>query len=569
MRQRFDLRTTLTLAALALFVALPLPGLMRYQGPAMEEGFMLAFPQRILAGELPHVDFLHLYGPGSLYVLAAVYKVFGSYIEVERTVGMLQHIVVIVAMFWFARPWGRVVALGSALISMLIIITPTGLNALAWNGALALTMAGIALVVPALERGGRVRIGCAGLLFGVALLYRPDMILGVGLTAVVAWIMLGRSEQARPARRVGLATLIATCLLYVPFILAVGLDKAFEGMFLQPVFDLRAGRRLPVPPTWSEPDGLLQRAGYLRESAWPFPMLDIGAQVNLWFWLLPASVLFVLVGTWWSVRRRPERIRPRVLALGAAFSLGLLPQGFQRPDTAHLSWVSCVSFALVPLVILELWSLREPVQETERAPVGVRVRQGVIGLVPAVRAALARPVVALLPIAAVLVGVIPFYPAGHYVDLVGQTFGRRVFGEAIERDGRRFYTGDADTARDAQRIVDELERRSSSGERLIVGPFDLAVTPYSDAFFFYLFPELDPGTRYIEMDPGLANAHDSGLAEELLDNDWLILSDVWSNWDEPNTSRDRGDERPNEIVAEHYCEVLELEQYRLLQWCGD
>lgn len=569
MRRRFDLRTTLTLAVLALFVALPLPGLMRYQGPAMEEGFMLAFPQRILAGELPHVDFLHLYGPGSLYVLAAVYKLFGSYIEVERTVGIVQHATLIFAMFWFARPWGRVAALAASLTTMLIIITPTGLNALAWNGALALTMAGIALLVPALERGGRVRIGLAGLLFGVALLYRPDMILGVGLTAAVAWVMLGRSEPGRRDRRVGFFAAFAMCLLYVPFIVAVGFDTAFEGMFVQPVFDLRAGRTLPVPPTWSEPDGLLQRAGYLRESAWPLPMLDIGAQVNLWFWLLPASVLFVLVGTWWCLRRRPERLRPRVLALGAAFSLGLLPQGFQRPDTAHLSWVSCVSFALVPLVILELWSLRAPAHETDQAPLGVTVKQGLVGIVPALRTALARPAVAMLPIVVILVAVIPFYPAGHYVDLVGQSFGRRVFGEEVVRDGRRFYTGDPGTARDAQRVVDELDRLSSAGERLIVGPFDLAVTPYSDAFFYYLFPELEPGTRYIEMDPGLANAEDSGLADELLDNDWLILSDVWSNWDEPNTSRERGDERPNEIVAEHYCVVLDLERYRLLRWCED
>ena len=67
-------------ALLGIFGALllPLKGLWSYQGPPMEEGFMLAFPQRVLAGDLPHVDFLHLYGPGSLYVLAGVYRVFGS-----------------------------------------------------------------------------------------------------------------------------------------------------------------------------------------------------------------------------------------------------------------------------------------------------------------------------------------------------------------------------------------------------------------------------------------------------------------------------------------------------------
>ena len=90
-------RTTIALALVALALALPVPGLWVYQGPPMEEGFMLAFPQRILAGDLPHVDFLHLYGPGSLYVLAAIYKVFGSTLGVERAVGLVQHLLLVSA----------------------------------------------------------------------------------------------------------------------------------------------------------------------------------------------------------------------------------------------------------------------------------------------------------------------------------------------------------------------------------------------------------------------------------------------------------------------------------------
>jgi len=42
---------------------------------------------------------------------------------------------------------------------------------------------------------------------------------------------------------------------------------------------------------------------------------------------------------------------------------------------------------------------------------------------------------------------------------------------------------------------------SKPGERLLVGPSDLRRTWYSDAFFYYLFPELTPATRFIEMDP--------------------------------------------------------------------
>ena len=51
---------------------------------------MLVFPERVLAGDVPNVDFLHLYGPGALWVLAGVYKLLGTSLAVERLFGLLQ-----------------------------------------------------------------------------------------------------------------------------------------------------------------------------------------------------------------------------------------------------------------------------------------------------------------------------------------------------------------------------------------------------------------------------------------------------------------------------------------------
>jgi hypothetical protein len=46
----------------------------------------------MLAGDVPNVDFLHLYGPGSLHVLMGWYELFGFTLASERTFGLLQHI---------------------------------------------------------------------------------------------------------------------------------------------------------------------------------------------------------------------------------------------------------------------------------------------------------------------------------------------------------------------------------------------------------------------------------------------------------------------------------------------
>ena len=53
---------------------------------------MLYFPERIAHGDVPNVDFLHLYGPGSLQVLTGWYELFGHTCAAERTFGLLQHI---------------------------------------------------------------------------------------------------------------------------------------------------------------------------------------------------------------------------------------------------------------------------------------------------------------------------------------------------------------------------------------------------------------------------------------------------------------------------------------------
>lgn len=522
---------------------LPVIGLLRYQGPPMEEGFMLAFPEQILNGRFPNRDFLHLYGPGSLWVLAAVYKVFGTTLTVERMVGLAQHAAVAFGLFAALRPWGRRVATSAAVISVVILISPLGLSAMAWNGALALGVVALAVGIRASrrpdDRRSRRLLALAGFLGGLALLYRPDAILAVSAGLGALWWDLEGSR-----RRPLVWGAVAGVALYVPHLVIAGAAASFQGMFVDPVFRLRGGRSLPIPPSWGQVDGFLQRAGALRQSAWPLPMPAVSQQIFLWFLLVPASIVLVVGAAWRLRRREPRSERSRALWPLALFGGALLQQALQRPDTAHLSWVTGITFALsVPAIS----SLLE----------GVRPRRSPAG----------PTWVGIGVVAVVLVAVIPFYPLRTYADLVGQTFGRNRFGYAILNGDRTFYFGSAPGARDAQRVTDRLRAESSPGQSLIVGPRDLSRTNYSDAFFYYLFPDLVPGTRYIEMDPGIADAPDSGLAEELRRNDWLILSDAWSAWTEPNDSAGSGSDVPNQVVRDRYCTVERAGTFQLLRRC--
>jgi hypothetical protein len=514
-------------AVIAAVCLLPLWGLWLAAGPPMEEGFMLVFPERVLEGDIPNRDFLHLYGPGALWVLAAVFWVFGVSLGAQRAVGFLQHVGLAFGVYALLRPWGPWVAGGGGVIAAVIVLTPSGLSALAWIGGVALGLWFLHAGLLGVEaEPGSVRrhrfLAAAGLLAGASLLYRLDLVVALGLGGLV--LLAGLDAPGR-VRLLAWSTLGASP--YLLHLVLAGPGNAIRGMLLEPVFELRAGRRLPLPPSWDGYDGFLQRAGLLDEPPWPFWAPRGPVQLNLWLLGIVAATALLL---WMGVvcLRRGDR---RLLAI-AAFSTGLLPQAMQRADSTHLAWVSCVTFAVLPAALVEL-------------------RRHWQGRVPPVRAG--RSLAALaVPVLVTLV-LLPDFTWRGYADAVGQTLGHRRNAEVMEHRGREFRYARPDAVDAVNALVRRVEEISEPGELLFVGPGDLRQTPYSEAFLYYLLPHLPPATRFIEMDPGVANAPGSGMAEELARADVVILSSIRDDWNEPNDSLLHGPDDANQVLAEHFC----------------
>jgi len=537
-------RDALAIGALVLLAALPLRGLLRNQGPPMEEGFMLVFPERVLRGDLANRDFLHLYGPGGLWALAAAFKAFGARLEVERLFALAQQVGVFTGVFALARRWGRTAATLCGAISLVIIMPPIGLTALAWVGAVAFGLWGLvfglrACGAPSDRRAGR-RMIAAGVLFGLALLFRLDLVLAIGLSGVVLWHSVDRSMRLRLA-----AGLALGASPYLVHIATAGPGTVLRGMVLDPVVYLRGGRRLPIPPPPDHLAGFLQRAGELRALDWPLPAFRSAMQLTIWFFFLMASIVALLLAARRVLRADRSSAGGRALLAIGLFSLGILPQALQRTDSTHFAWVSCVPVALLPLAIIESVNARTH-RWTPRS----------------------RSVAAGASVMAFLALVIPRYTFGSYADYTLQSAGIHREAFRIERDGRVFYYGRPDVAAALGPLIHDLDTISKPGQTLLVGTADLRQTPYSDAFLYYLFPELPPATYFIEMDPGVANADDSGLADEVRAADFLVLSHVWDDWDEPNDSRLFGSNAPNEVVDKEFCLVGDYEElYDLYRRC--
>ena len=255
--RRFRWKSILSVAIVAVVLAIPVRALMRYQGPPMEEGFMLVFPERLLAGDMPHKDFLHLYGPGSLWALAAWYKLVGVSITAERVFGFAQLAGIVFGVMALVWPWGRRVATAAGILGVLLTTTAIGLTALAWDGAVALIVASVWVglrarrwltdtndppTAAARGRVDRLLVG-SGVLAGLALLFRPDAIVATGLATLGLMAGLGWGRWKR-----WLLGAVPVISLYAVHLVLSGPSAAIRGMVIEPVFDLRGGRSLPRPP---------------------------------------------------------------------------------------------------------------------------------------------------------------------------------------------------------------------------------------------------------------------------------------------------------------------------------
>ncbi|MFM7271990.1 MAG: hypothetical protein ACKO2C_10215 [Actinomycetes bacterium] len=510
-------------------IAIPLRGLLRAQGPPMEEGFMLAFPEFVLHGLRPNADFLHLYGPGSLWALAGVYRVFGVSLATERWFALLQQLGIVAATAGIARYWGRIPSLTVGTLTILIVVPPIGLTALAWDGGVALVALGLLVALEARRRTtpGTPALGwslAAGLLFGLGLTFRLDLVVAAALAGAAATWGLGRANH----RRLLLGGAIGVSP-YLVHLATAGPVTVFRGMVLDPVVFLRGGRRLPVPPPWDRLDSILQRLGVEQLPRWPAP-LSTPAQLAVWFWLLLATIALLLIIGALAVRRDRTRFEARALLAVGALSLGLLPQAVQRVDSAHLAWVSCVPVAFLPVALAEAWRL-------VRRSAGGRSRIAIC-----------------IGSSLLLVGaVIPHYTVRIYADYTAQTFGHRRIAVPITHRGRLFYYGRPEVQHAAESLLARIEMVSQPGDRLFVGTNDLRKTPYSDAYLYYLLPDRPPATYFVEMDPGVANRDGSRMPDDLRSADIVVLSSIWKDWSEPNDSRRFGSLESSRVLARDFC----------------
>jgi len=505
----------------AAFVALVTAGIalllarqFRAPGSEMDEGAVLAYSDRIVHGAVPWRDFQTFYGPGNLWLVGLVSKVFGPSVTTERMVGLCYRLAVVLGLYVIARCFGR--AAGLLALGLCAFLVPgQGVAALALWGSVAFAVCALAALAAAAGRSpDRVRSGllvAAGASSGLAVLVRFDLVLAVALAAAVLLPLVSWRERGR-----FLLAFAVVAAAYVPQVWLTG--RGDLARLVEQLRHTEPGRRLPFPTPQTFP-GMIFVPGIV------------------------VTVLLVIVGAL-LVRRRRQELRPRVMLASGLFSLALLPTALSRMDGVHIVPFAVVPIALLPALVI---TLAQPLRGDRR--------QAIV--------AFAGTVAALALCAGSVLVVLGAGPPGLREVVTPQA----LVSFRVTSGGRWFPLADRSEAEASQAMVAAAARLARPGQALFVGPADLRFTNYNDTYLYYLLPQLRPASFYMEMNPQTANLPGSDLPAQLRHADWLILSRRYARWSEQNSSSKRGSALPNRIVASDFCTVAASGDYRLLRRC--
>jgi hypothetical protein len=501
------LNAGLLLLVLCGFVLLMLPSFDR-PGNLFDEGLLLAYPQRVLHGAVPHRDFLSFYGPGGPWLLAGWYELVGATQTGERVFGLGYQLVIAASLFSLCLPAGRLAALGSVGIAAALLVR-FDLEALASLGAVALGLAALAVLARASEhvRRKRLRYFVAGLLISAGLLLRFDFFIALLLAPLPFLLAAGRSARLR----FGLGLAVAA-VVYLAHAAAVGPDRISR--LVGDLFASTPGRRLPLT---------------LGTEAGKVAVLVLAADALL--------VAVALLG------RRSARMGPTQLRTAAALailSLALFPHALTRLDWVHVAPAAISGLGAVPLAGALL-----------AAPLDSRWAR----VTPLAVAALV--LFTLFQLGSVSVD----QQVHRNVDqLLGRTPHDR---PAVIRVGdRSFRIPRGPEATNVRRVISASLRAQRAGaRRLFVGPLDLRRSYQNDAYLYYLLGDMTPASYYMELNPRTANRRGSGLAADIAGADVLVLD---SHYDRPaphNKSQPPGPAAPNLVVRRRFERVLKAGSY--------
>src|ERR1700679_4349241 len=138
-----------------------------------DESIILTGAMRVAAGQIPHRDFYANYGPGQFYTIAALFKLFGESILIERLFDLFIKALLVTTVYTIISSYcRRSIAVWTSVLTVLWLF---GLNSFgtAVVPVSLLNLVASALILPIFLRSiSTSRMLAAGVIAGIAALFR-------------------------------------------------------------------------------------------------------------------------------------------------------------------------------------------------------------------------------------------------------------------------------------------------------------------------------------------------------------------------------------------------------------
>jgi hypothetical protein len=223
-----------------------------------DESIILTGAMRVAAGQIPHRDFYANYGPGQFYTIAALFKLFGESILIERLFDLFIKALLVTTVYTIISSYcRRSIAVWTSVLTVLWLFGLNSFGTAAVPVSL-LNLVASALILPIFLRSiSTSRMLAAGVIAGIAALFRYDTgVALLGIQACVVAIAISFRIDGISNRLYAFASTFWSCLLgfsvvTLPalfyYLSVAPLGSFVHDIIIYPARYYHRGRNLPFP----------------------------------------------------------------------------------------------------------------------------------------------------------------------------------------------------------------------------------------------------------------------------------------------------------------------------------
>ena len=470
-----------------LFIA-PLNFFFKEHVFAQDEGQLLVYPSMILHGSQLYKDFFALYNPGTYYLVALSYKIFGITVFAERIVGLSYYLLYVVSLYFLIRIRRSILVSCIALIIPILLQIGLGITATAWMGALSTSTLALALIGRSLANKNpdpvrtKLLLASSGVLISLSISFRMDFALPWIFILLFLFFKVNENK---------LFMLYGISVGIIPLAIVV-LKSGISNVIRCELFDAIR----------------VQKSELYRV---PFGSGKYFLAVDATLVLIIGIVAFFVFNIFISVKNK--KLRDPFAVIIVIFYCGIIQEAFHRVDYAHVAYVA--GFILATVFVFDVGS-----------------------------AWLSGLLIIFLP------GLF-FLASPYYLQSLGLKHLESYLVRNPD-GGRYLYVKTKYEQFQLNSIVTTVNLATKSGDYILIAPSNLVITPYNDTDLYHLFKNLRPSGYFLEMDNGIANTSPNLLIHGILQSKIIILTSQFESWPTNNRFIYYGSAEPNRLINSNF-----------------